>query len=175
MSADDVPKMNLNLKKSGCLLLGIFLSHAASALVAGPSQDHYQLILDRNMFGLRAPQEVANEPPPPQLPKLLLTGITTILGDRRALMKVLLPASKPGEAAKEQSVILSEGQREGVIEVLAIDENTGSVKVNNSGTVMTLTFEKDGAKLPNSQAPLTAPPGLTPPMNGAQYFHAPPP
>ncbi|MGH7967736.1 MAG: hypothetical protein ACREIC_03305, partial [Limisphaerales bacterium] len=46
-------------------------------------------------------------------------------------------------------------------EVLAIDEHAGSVKVNNSGTTLTLTFEKDGAKLP-----ATTPAGLPVPTNG---------
>lgn len=143
------------------------MSMTARALVPSPVKDRYQPIPERNLFALKAPQQVTNEPTPPQLPKLLLTGITTILGDRRALMKVQPQAMKPGDLAKEQSLILSEGQREGAIEVLAIDENAGSVKVNNSGTVVTLTFEKDGAKLPSTPPPPGVPPGL-PATNGPQ-------
>ncbi len=134
---------------------------AAEGLVPTASQNHYKAIPDRNLFGLKPPEQVRNEPAPPQLPKLLLTGITTILGDKRALLKALPPAGKPGEQPKEQSFILSEGQREGQFEVLSIDENAGSVKVNNSGTVMTLTFDKDGVKLP-STPPLPNPPGALP-------------
>jgi len=145
-------------------LLGLSLCQAARALV--PEPDHYRAIPDRNLFGLRPPQLATNEPPPPQLTKILLTGITTILGDKRALMKTLMPAGKPGEQAKEQSLILSEGQREGEIEVLAIDEHAGSVKVDNSGTIMTLTFDKDGAKLPSAPPSPSGLAGLPAPTNG---------
>ena len=80
-------------------------------------------------------------------------------------MKTQPPAGKPSDPAKEQSLILSEGQRDGNIEVLAIDDRAGSVKVNNSGTIMTLTFEKDGAKLPSTPPPPGAPPALPAPTN----------
>ena len=96
------------------------------------------------------------------MPKITLTGITTILGNKRALMKVAPSVAKPGQASKEESLILTEGQREGEVEVLQIDERAESVKVNNSGTVMTLTFEKDGAKLPATPAPRAVPPVPSP-------------
>ncbi|HVV73797.1 MAG TPA: hypothetical protein VHI52_20200 [Verrucomicrobiae bacterium] len=158
--------MRRDTKALMCALLGLSLCAGARAFVPGTSGDHYQTIPDRNLFGLRAPPPATNEPPPPQLTKILLTGITTILGDKRALMKTLLPPGKPGEQAKEQSLILSEGQREGEIEVLAIDETAGSVKVNNSGTVMTLTFEKDGAKLPGGPPSPGNLAGMPVPANG---------
>ncbi len=130
----------------------------------------YQAIPERNVFGLRPPPaQAAPTNPPAALPKITLTGITTILGNKRALMKVLPAGLKPAEANKEQSLILTEGQREGEVEVLQIDERVGSVRVNNSGTVMTLTFEKDGAKLPATPAPAAVPsapnalPGVTAP------------
>ena len=53
---------------------------------------------------------------------------------------------------------MSEGQRAGPIEVLQINEKAGSVKVNNSGTVMVLTFEKDGPVLRNLLLPSEPPP-----------------
>jgi hypothetical protein len=121
------------------------------AIVPDSSLSHYGAIPERNVFGLRPPSALpllTNSSAP--LPKIILTGITTILGDKRVLMKVLPAAMKPSDAAKELSLILAEGQREGEIEVLQIDERVGSVRVNNSGTVVTLTFEKDGAKLPAS-------------------------
>jgi len=122
----------------------------------------YQNIPERNLFGLKPPPPTAAvDKPPPQVPKIILTGITTILGNKRALMKTQPAPAKPGEQAKENSFILTEGQREGDIEVLQIDENAGSVKVNNSGTEMTLTFEKDGAKLPVTPPP---PPAAAPGM-----------
>jgi hypothetical protein len=81
------------------------------------------------------------EHPSTPLPKILLKGITTIFGDKRALLKVQFPA-KPPQPAKEQSYILTEGQRDGAIEILEINEKTARVKVDNCGTVMEITFEK---------------------------------
>lgn len=141
--------MRSHLKQLIGLTLGLSTALTSRALVPGQPKDHYQSIPDRNLFALKPQlQEPPTTPPPPQLQKILLTGITTILGDRRALMKTYPAGVKPGEPAKEQSLILSEGQGEGGIEVLAIDPDAGSVKVNNAGTIMTLTFERDGAKLP---------------------------
>lgn len=136
-----------------CLSVVAGLSLSALAVAPDASTSQYRTITDRNVFGLRPPPvgpAVTNAPA--ALPKITLTGITTILGNKRALMKVAPHGMKPGDP-KEQSVILTEGQREGEIEVLQIDEKRGTVKVNNSGTEMLLTFEKDGAKLPTTPPP----------------------
>lgn len=121
----------------------------------------FQQIPKRNVFGLKEPEQPSPTNAPPQIPRLILTGITTILGNKRALLKEQ-PLAQPGrtaDPAKDISYILTEGQREGSVEVLQIDEKVGSVKVLNSGVIMTLTFEKDGAKLP-----VTPPPGNAPGM-----------
>jgi hypothetical protein len=145
--------MRQSLTKLCCTVTALGVCAGAKAIVpgSGPSADQYKGIPQRNAFGLKAPEVVHNEPPPPQLPRLILTGITTILGNKRALMKEQEPGLRPGQQAQELSLILTEGQREGNVEVLLIDELAGSVRVNNSGTIMTLTFEKDGAKLPPTQ------------------------
>ena len=128
----------------------------------------YQGIVERNVFGLKAPapppDPEANKPPPP---KIFLTGITTILGNKRALMK-LTPPAKPGEPAKEQSFTLGEGQRDGELEVLEIDEKAGTVKVNEFGTVMTLSFENNGVKAGPAPAPGGAPPSWVCAQAGGQ-------
>jgi hypothetical protein len=96
------------------------------------------------------------------LPKVTPVGITTILG-KRVLLKVQF-LSQPPEPAKEVSCILTPGQREGPIEVLAIDETTGSIKVNNSGTEMVLNLDRDGPRQQSAAPPAGAspPPGLPP-------------
>ena len=144
-----------------CMVGGLAVCSLARGVTSESVDNPYQSIIDRNVFSLKPPP-----PPPdpsevnkPQVLKITLTGITTILGNKRVLMKTAPPPGKPGEAPKtEQSYILTEGQREGDIEVIAIDDKAGSVKVNNGGTVQTLTFEKDGAKLPSTPAP--AAPGI---------------
>jgi hypothetical protein len=84
-----------------------------------------------------------------------------LFGTKRALMKVL-EAAKPTEPGKppgpvqEQSYILSEGERQGEVEVLAIDDKAGRVKVDNYGTTMLLP-------LTTNMPPATAPgPGAMP-------------
>jgi len=89
--------------------------------------------------------------PPVQQPTvnpavITLTGITTILGDKRALLKIHVPA-KPPAPAREAPCILKEGQSEGEVQVLAINEATWRVKVSNAGNIEVLTFEKNGPKV----------------------------
>jgi hypothetical protein len=121
-----------------------------------PSTDKnpYSEITERNVFALKAPtpppveKPVEAGPPPP---KIILSGITTILGHPIALMKVTLPskppeAGKPPPAATETSMMLSDGQRDGQIEVIQIDTAAKTVKVNNYGTEMLLSFDSNGAK-----------------------------
>jgi len=163
-----IERMRISPKPFICIsFLGVLGWTLQATIPERPAND-YSEVPEQNLFGLKPPQAIQQSAPAPQLPKIVLTGITTILGNKRALMKTQPAAGKPGQPGqqeKEHSVILTEGQREGDIEVLQIDENAGSVKVNNSGTVMTLTFEKDDAKLPPTPAapPL---PGATPPVAG---------
>ena len=152
-------------------MTSLMLCAGAKAIGADSAANPYQGIVDRNVFGLKPP------PPPPRpednkppAPKITLNGITTILGNKRALMSVQMPA-RPPEPAKPQSFFLAEGQRDGDIEVLEINEKLdgGTVKVNNFGTVQTLTMDKDGAKLP---AAVAAPTPGAPPSPGG---YVPPP
>jgi hypothetical protein len=83
------------------------------------------------------------------LPEVTLTGITTILGDKRALLKVRFPA-KQSDVAREESFILKEGKRSGPITVLEVNEKVGTVRVDNSGTIMVVTFEKPSIKPPSA-------------------------
>ncbi len=124
----------------------------------------YQGISERNVFRLTDPPQVqvTNTEPPVILPKLFLTGITTILDRKTAMFRMQSPA-KPGEPAKEESLMLAEGQRDGVIEVVSIDENAKEVRVRNSGTAMSLNFEKDGVKTASAAPPAMVPGGTMSP------------
>jgi len=138
------------------LLAGLWstlvLSVGAQAAVADASRNPYQGIAESNVFRLRPPAPPVPEQPPPPLPRITLMGITTFADGKRALLKVHLPA-RPGERPEERSYILTEGQRAGEIELLRIDEVTGRVEVNNSGTLMALTFATDGPTLRNVPPP----------------------
>src|SRR5438874_469686 len=97
----------------------------------GTDGNPYHGIVDRNVFGLKDPPP----PPPPNpdagkppTPPITLTGITTVLGNKRAFLTLQLPAKAP-EPAKIASLMLTEGQRDGEVEVLEIDEKERTVKV----------------------------------------------
>ena len=114
----------------------------------------------RNVFALKPPPpppDPESLKPPPQ--KITLTGIMTIFGKKQALMKTpptAAPPPKPGETPKppqEHSYMLTEGQREDEITVLEIDEKAHLVKVDNSGTVQTLTFTNDAPKVAGAAGP----------------------
>lgn len=109
------------------------------ALQAAPAGDPYATICQRDPFHLKPPPAVSVQAPHEPLPRIHLTGITTILGGKRALFKVELPG-KPLD--KAESYILTEGQKAGDLEVLRIDEKAALVKVDYSGTITNLTFDK---------------------------------
>jgi hypothetical protein len=140
----------------------------ASAPAIEPSGTPYQEIVARNVFSLTNPPPPGpppdNKPPPP---KITLTGIITMNGAKRALMKVA-PVPKPGVKPEEQSLILAVGQRAGSdieVEVLEIDEKAGIVKVNDFGTITNLSFENNGVKLASGPPP-GGPPGAGGPPPG---------
>ena len=119
------------------------------------TESPYQSIVDRNVFGLRPPPPPpSTEPPKPPIPPINLTGITTILGKKMAFMTIQLPP-KPGEQGKPgpTSFMLSEGERDGDIEVVSIDEKAETVKVSEFGTITNVTF----GKLPSTPAPAGSP------------------
>lgn len=140
---------------------------------ANTSDNPYQPIIDRNVFALKDPPPApdpaeANKPP---APNIFLTGITTIFGNKRALIKTTPTPGplKPGmEKPTDQSYVLTEGQREGDVEVLKIDEKAGTVQLRLAGKEMTINFEDNGVKtaaaVPAPGAPGTPPGGLVRPI-----------
>jgi hypothetical protein len=135
---------------------GIVTCSLVAAAGATVLSNPYLEIPARNVFGLRPPQPARVRPPPAPLPRIMLTGITTILGVKRALLRIQFPA-RPFQPAVVKSCILTEGQRDGPVEVLEIKEKTSQVKVDNSGTVSVITFEKASAPAPGVATPRPRP------------------
>ena len=127
---------------------GLALAMSARLLLGVPPGNPYLVISERNVFALRPPPR-RPDPPAPPAPKVVPVGIATILGVKQALLKVYFPAHPP-QPAREDSCVLRVGQREGPIEVLAIDEATRSIEIENSGTTMVLSLDRDA---PRQQAP----------------------
>ncbi len=140
------------MRGANILIIVLGLKLGLSARAASSESGPYQSIVERNVFGLKpAPRPEDNPPPPPPPSKVTLTGITTMLGNKRALVSVAVQGKPP------ENYILTEGQREGDVEVVQIDEKTGLVKITNHGVEQTLDFKTDGAK---SQPTPIAQPGV---------------
>lgn len=126
----------------------IALAGVASAAVwAAAPQDSlssYQEIVERNAFGLKDP------PPPPEMTatqqvaqvNIQFTGITSSFGVKKAYFRIP-DGQKPGTFLYP---CIKEGERDGTIEVVQIDEKSGAVKIRNAGSPMTLTFETHAIK-----------------------------
>jgi hypothetical protein len=150
-------------------ILSVFVLGTATHVIARDTSGTtpYQGIVERNVFGLKPPPPptalVPDTPPPP---RIILQGVTTFMGVKRALMKVLMPP-KPPDPAKEVPLTLAEGQREGEVEVLEINDKPGNifVKVSDYGTITNLNFENNGIKTASTPGPggQPAPPGFVPP------------
>ena len=145
----------VRIMKRGCLLLACLLSSLVfdnspgGTVALADSPNPYQQILASNVFRLRMTDPAPTmASPPAQLPRFILTGITTI-GPKRVLLRVRFPATA-ADPGYEHSLILAEGQRDGQIEVLAIDPVAGSVRLMVCGFEMTVTFEKNSPGIERS-------------------------
>lgn len=128
---------------TAAVLLGVGLPAAEQTDSKGSRYDN---IPKRNAFGLKPPEP----PPPPEAPPpptttVKLTGITSLLSSKRALLQI-------SEQGKQVSKVMQEGDREGVVEVVAIDVDAGTVKIINGDREVLLDMEKDGVK-PTPAAP----------------------
>ena len=131
-----------------CVISSFILASGTPVFAVNAGANPYVSIVDRNVFGLKPPPPAVPPEPPPDPPgKITLTGITTILGVPQVVLKVAMPA-RPPQGAKEESYLLTVGERAGDIEVLAIDDREWKVTVKNQGINQTLDFEHDGPKLP---------------------------
>jgi hypothetical protein len=130
---------------------GLVLSAGAQAdnFTAASAHNPYAPIMTRNVFGLNPVLDETPVGDPP--PKITLNGIMSIHGRSQALYKVA-GTGKPGQPAKDQSYILSEGQRQDDVEVMHINDQASLVTFNNHGTVQEIP-------LANAPAGTTSAPG----------------
>lgn len=141
------------------ITLAVLLAFTAPAATA--SNPYLHTITNRNVFALKEPPDPskAPPPPPPNVPAVKLAGITTVMGGKRAILRVPHPA-RPPVPAGETSLILAEGApAEDGIQVLAINIATATVRINNNGTTQDLDLEKDAPKSAPAAAPAIPVPG----------------
>ena len=141
----------------GCWMFSVCLLSSASAIAS--VNPYVSTITNRNLFSLKAPVDpmsLVPQAPPPALPGVKLAGITTLLGGKRAILRVARPA-RPQLPAGEDSLMLAEGApEESGIKVLEIDIAAATVRISNNGSQQTLDLEKDAPK----SAPAPAPPAI---------------
>lgn len=127
-------------------IVAILLASVSGWMLADIRSDSYQIIVERNAFGLKPPPPpVEIKDVPPQQPvNIKFTGITA--DSRTKVAYFMIPDPKAVGGA--EFVALSEGERKGVLEVLdgGIDAKTGKVRIRNAGVVSVLDFEQHGNK-----------------------------
>ncbi len=127
------------------LFIASLLGAHAVAAETHPANPYSRIAL-RNVFGLKPiPPAPKPAPPAPAVPAITLTGISTILGDKRVFLEIA-PIPKPGAPPSPRSLMLKEGQQQDDIKILEIEPSAQLVKVLCSGTPLDLTFEKNGRK-----------------------------
>jgi hypothetical protein len=140
----------MNFRLPIALLLAVsglpLFAAAAPAAPAAPAEQPYATIMERNVFALvpipTNPPVDPNAATPP--PKITPNGIMTVFGRLQVLFKVAVPA-KGAQPAKEDSKVMSEGDREDDIEVQKIDEAKAIITFNNHGVIQQLPLSATGS------------------------------
>jgi hypothetical protein len=123
----------------------------------------YDSIVERNPFGLKPPPppdpDAGKPPPPPPAPLAVveLTGITSILSSKRALLEIV-----PGPGKPMLKPILAEGERVESVEVVSINVEKNEVVLKNGNITTNLTFKVAKASGPATPPPPGAPPAAVP-------------
>ena len=147
---------------------GLLLACAVQADVTPLPESPYKVILERNAFNLREP------PPPTVLPptnaptppvNIKLTGVTTNFAGKKAWL--MIPAAPP-KSPNPQYLSLSEGEKQGEIEVLEINEREATVRILNAGVPASLNFKDNGLAAPVAPPVIPGAPGALPLPGGVQ-------
>ena len=130
------------MKCAGLLLIAVTLLIPAGARAQdfAAADKPYASIVSRNMFGLLPippAVPVSAEPPRDPPPKITPNGTMTIFGKLQALFKVSVKG-QAGQPPKDESYVLSEGERQDDIEVVKINQDDGIITFNNHGEIQPL-------------------------------------
>jgi hypothetical protein len=118
-----------------CLLSAGWLAILMPADGQDSRDNSYRGIVGHNSFDLKRVPAAAAQDAQTSPPEIILNGIMTAFGDKRALFKV-----EPPQAAGKQSYFLSEGERAGGIELLSVDVKACTIKVSNHGVIQIIAL-----------------------------------
>src|SRR5947207_6431814 len=124
------------------LLAFALVASVPSVCQADTQPNPYLSVVDRNPFGLKpVPQPAPETPPQPVVPlaKVVLTGITSVYGPPRAFVEIT--EQEPGKTPNIRKPIMREGDREGTIELIAIDVVNNSIRIKNGAIETNVVFE----------------------------------
>jgi hypothetical protein len=154
----------MNLRFILALIMASWLSSQPVFAGAAPGENPYTPIVTRNVFGLlpipTGPPPDATPAVPP--PKITANGIMTIFGKVQVLFKVA-GVARPGQPPKDESYVMSEGDRQDDIEVVKIDEQAATITFNNHGVVQQLALvagTASGGTPPPAPPSFGAPPAM---------------
>jgi len=147
-----VGRMNWVDKHWAWGLGGMLLALVARADVTETASNPYEVIIERNAFGLKPLPQVTNPPTnPPPPANVKFTGIHSDSTSKTAFFVVQSPSGKT-----PQLFTIPEHEKQGDIEVVEINDKDNSVKILNAGSPMELNFKDNG--LPTPMAPVV--PGI---------------
>ena len=155
----------INAKRVGCAIAVGALG--TGLLMGNVDTNPYATIVDRNPFALKPPPPPPAPPeqtaPPVPMAKVTMTGLLSTFGEPRVLLEIVEDGGKGG-AGTPKKPILREGEREGSVEVLAIDVVKNTVRLRNSGVETNITFQvAKSSPAPGGPGIPGAPPAFTPP------------
>ena len=128
-------------------MLGVFaLLHGgvfAAQDVKTQAENPYLAISKRNAFDLTDSPPPAKDTPPPELPKnldLKFTGIYRLKGVEKACLALIDSSAKPPETKYLQIPV---GDKQGAIEITAIDAEAGTVNLIKDGSPLELSLKNN--------------------------------
>ena len=138
-------------------IAGILLASGLQRPVFGmeAEENPYLEIVKRNAFDLTdtPPNTEQKAPEPPKANDIKLTGIYLLNGIERAAIALM---DQDKKITKPTYLQLAVGEKQGTIEIKAIDKVTGRVTLLQLGSVRELNFKDDGFKTAVSKASRTS-------------------
>ena len=138
-------------------IAGILLASGLQQPVFGmeAEENPYLAIVTRNAFDLTdtPPDTQQKAPEPPKVNDIKLTGIYLRNGIERAALALM---NQDKKITKPTYLQLAVGEKQGTIEIKAIDKLAGRVTLLQLGSERELNFKDDGFKTAVSKAPRTS-------------------
>ena len=123
-------------------MLGLLHGGLFAAKVSTSGSNPYLMIIKRNAFDLTdaPPPSKAPPPEPPKNLDLKFTGIYRLMGVEKACLALIDSSAKPPETKYLQIPV---GDKQGSIEITAIDAKSGTVSLIKDGSPIELSLKND--------------------------------